>query len=408
VLPIVRSEEELILLSVRTYRDTHVIERLKVLLRSSIDCDYLFQTALRHGVAPLVYWILHETCPDAVSVEVLNRFRDHFKNIAWRNVFLTGELLKFLKLFASHQIPAIPFKGPALAISIYNNLALRDFGDLDVMIREEDIPQVGQILIANGYRPQFRLTQVQEANLPKYRCEQAFTSEDDTVMIDLHWRFDPPYLSFSVKPQLLENTLETVVLGGKKVLTFPSEDLLLMLCMHGAKHRWERLGWICDVAKLLEVKKTLDWGRVLKHAEALGCQRMLFIGLFLANRVLGANLPANISHQMETALIAKSLAIQVEKNLFSSLKGFRKNFKETIFYLKSMEKLGDRVRHFCHLTVVPTPLEWELLPLPKALFFMYYLLRPIRLIGKYCRKLLDGIPGVLKAKPNPREAFNED
>jgi len=36
-------------------------------------------------------------------------------------------LLKLLDLFENHGIPAVPFKGPVLASSIYGDLSLRQF-----------------------------------------------------------------------------------------------------------------------------------------------------------------------------------------------------------------------------------------------------------------------------------------
>ena len=42
----------------------------------------------------------------------------------------------------------------------------------------------------------------------------------------------------------------TVEIGGQRLRTFSIEDTLVMLCVHGAKHFWERLGWVLDIAKL--------------------------------------------------------------------------------------------------------------------------------------------------------------
>ena len=328
------AEHELLLHCTRTYVDPVRAEQTRSLLNQEIDWVYLLKLADRHSIMPLLYWRLIEICPDAVPLEILSQLRERFKKNTWHNLFLTGELIRILALIKSRRVTAVPFKGPALAALLYGNLALRDFGDLDIVIHEKDIPQVRKILIDNGYRPQFRLTQVQESALPKYRCEHAFTSGDGKIVIDLHWRFDPPYLSFSAEPQLSENDLETVVLGGKEVLTFPSEDLLLILCLHGAKHSWERIGWICDVASLIEVKKTMDWERVLRLATTQGCERMLFLGIWLAKDLMGADLPKEILQRASMDSKVVSLATQVAKNLFEQI-GFSKGFKEIFFYLFS-------------------------------------------------------------------------
>jgi len=52
------------------------------------------------------------------------------------NFFLTKELLELLTLFEAHCIPASPYKGPALAIMAYGNLALRQFSDLNILVHK--------------------------------------------------------------------------------------------------------------------------------------------------------------------------------------------------------------------------------------------------------------------------------
>ena len=67
-------------------------------------------------------------------------------------------------------------------------------------------------------------------------------------------------------------SLRTVTLAGRRVHTLAPEPLLLFLCSHGAKHMFERLGWICDVARFLIVTPDLDWPAILtaaRHARAL-------------------------------------------------------------------------------------------------------------------------------------------
>src|SRR5207244_11975507 len=58
-------------------------------------------------------------------------------------------------------------------------------------------------------------------------------------------------------------------LGGTLVRTLSAEHLLLVLCAHGAKHCWERLGWICDVAELLRGTPALDLSGMLAQARSL-------------------------------------------------------------------------------------------------------------------------------------------
>jgi len=66
------------------------------------------------------------------------------------------------------------------------------------------------------------------------------------------------------------------------------EDLALFLCAHGAKHLWERLEWLCDLAALLARRPGLDWDAMLARARRRGAERIVLLALHLAHELLGA------------------------------------------------------------------------------------------------------------------------
>ena len=59
------------------------------------------------------------------------------------------------------------------------------------------------------------------------------------------------------------------------------EELLIILCVHGSKHAWERLKWVVDVAELLRSQR-LNWKRVFSTATKWKCRRMALLGLAFA------------------------------------------------------------------------------------------------------------------------------
>lgn len=379
-----RPEAELLLCCARTCMDSERAERIRTLLRADIDWAYLLQTALRHGVMPLLYWSLNNTCPEAVPRAILDQLRDDFHNNARRNLFLTGELLKLLKLFEAHEISAIPFKGPVLAFSVYGNLALRQFSDLDVLVHKQDIPKAQELLVSLGYRPLVQPTGAQKLALKRDgHLAFVFVGDNGRSFVELHWEIIRRYFSFPLDPERLWERLEPICLGGKEVLTLSPEDLLLILCVHGARHLWERLEWICDVAKLIGVHKGMHWGRVMKQASTLGSERMLFLGFFLASDLLGAALPEGVWQRVRSDRVVKSLAAQVRERLFLETNSPSGIFESDLFYLRARERPGDRLQYCLRRAMTPTIEDWEFLPLPAFLSFLYYLLRPIRLVGKY-------------------------
>jgi len=386
-----RPEAELLLCCARTRIDSEKVSRISELLRQEMNWAYLLRMARAHRITPLLFWHLNAASPEAVPEDVLEQLRNHFHNGNLRSLVLTGELLKLLGLFETYEIPAIPYKGPALATFAYGNLALREFDDLDILIHKQDVPRAKELLISVGYQPQYYLNRAQEVTFLRYGFELGFTRVGGEGAVDLHWELAEKHFSFSLDPRSLWGRLERVPLGGGSVPTLMPEDLLLVLCAHGSKHLWQRLMWICDVAELVRVSDGMDWVRVVERAATLGSERMLFLGLYLASDLLGMALPVEIAQRIQDDTAVKMLAGQVRERLFRGANGSPAVFEELpfhSFHIKVRERLRDKIQYCLRAATATTVRDWMLLPLPRYLYPLYYLIRPFRMIGKYGPRLV--------------------
>jgi hypothetical protein len=384
-----RPEDELLLCCARTGRSPEVVARIDALLREGVNWEYLIRTAHVHGMAPLLYWHLDAAGPEAVPENAFDHLRGHFRANSLRNLFLTGELLRILNVFRAHGIPAVPYRGPALAASVYGSLALRQFIDLDIIVHRHDVQEAKELLASLGYRSQHRLTSAQESALLGSRREFAFTRDDGKSAVELVWDV-AEHFSFPLDSEFLWGRLEQITLGGDTVPALSPEDMLLILCAHGSQHLWERLGWICDVAELTRVCEGMRWEQVMARASTLGGQRMLLLGLFLANDLLGASLPDEVLQRVRADSTVRTLAGQIRERLFREADGSAQLFEQAYFHplhLKMKERLPDKIRYCIRAATAQTAEDWELLPLPNTLFPFYYVLRPIRLIGKYVLRI---------------------
>jgi hypothetical protein len=333
---------------------------------------------------PLLYWSLHTTCQAEVSETLWNALRDRFYANIRRNLYLTAALLQLLHLLEEHGILAVPFKGPVLAAAVYGNLALRQCLDLDILVHDCDVLKAKDLLISHGYRPLRRWTSVEEEILLQSRHAYILVRNDEMFTVDLHWRFADRAFASPVDLERLWEHLNQVSLSDTTVRHFAPEELLLILCVNGSKDRWKQLKTICDIAELIRVHQGMAWERVLEQASTLGSERVLFLGLLLAHDLLGADLPKEIFQRIQTTSAVKSLAARVQERLFregevDSSPGEAERFA---FGLRLRERMRDKVWYcFCYMT--PTLTDQALLPLPGALSFLHYLLRPVRLTVKY-------------------------
>ena len=377
-----RPEAELLLSCARTCMDPEKAARIRVLLHQhDTDWEYLFRTASENGIAPLLYRHLNAISSEAVPKETMDRLRDRFHDNSRSNLFLTGELIKLLTLFDTHQIPAICFKGPVLAASVYGNLALREFSDLDILIHKQHVAKARELLVSQGYRPQFELNDSQEAAFVRSYPAQSYVRDDDKVVVDLHWTMTSRDFSFPLEPERLWEDTETISLAGREIRTLSQENLLLFLCVHGGKHGWERLGWICDIAELIRSRKGMNWTTVMDQARTLKSVRMLFLGLCLASDLLEAPLPEEIRARVYSDPAVRSLAAEVSERILREVSPGV--FESWRFQVRIRDRLWDGCRYCFGLVMTPTGLEMTLIPLPAVLFPLYYVLRPMRLVLKH-------------------------
>lgn len=352
--------------------------RVQDLLSRDLDWDYLIQLADRHGLQPLLHWHLNAIDSDAIPQGPRQQLRVAFQRVSALNILLTHELQKLLKLFADNDVQAVPYKGPALALQLYGNVALRQFGDLDVLVHPRDVLRARDLLLGEGYAPLPPLTDQQTAVLLRTQCNLPFTRERNRMVVEIHWTVSAPHFARPFATDDFWSRLVNGKLEAMDIKLLAPEDLLLALCIHGSKHLWERLAWICDIAGLIASQPPLDWKSVIDRATATGSERMLFLGLRLAVDVLDAQLPADVNAQLDGDSKVPLLAEGVIRNLFvkSSIpSGVSGYFR---FQLKARRRLRDKF-NYLRFTFTPTEEDLALLKLPRAFTFVYYLVRPFRM-----------------------------
>jgi hypothetical protein len=381
----------------RTVVEPHQAERIKALVQQSINWEWLLELAIGHAVMPLLAKNLSTVCPDAVPEAVGQQLRVYSYQLTLRNLSLTGELCRLLQLLEEHDIQAIPFKGPILAALVYGNIALRQFGDLDIWVHPRDFLKARTLLLSKGgycAKPSYFLTEEQEIAHLLSSCECSLFSADGQVAIDLHQELSGgTFFSYPVQFEEMWQRLETVSIVGKQFHGLPPEDLLLYLCVHGAKSAWERLSWICDIAEVVRTYPTLQWERVIERAKMLRCERMLLLGLLLAYTLLDTPLPEVVLQRIQADSGGQFLVAQVCEQIHLGKYGLTMTFtlKMFIFHLRVLEHQQDRLR--CCIrnfsvhglgalwrTINPTYKDKIFLPLPRSLYLLYFLIRPFRLV----------------------------
>ena len=377
-----RREHALLLLLCARSNEEGQSRRVSELARGDrLDWEYVARLAQRHTVVPLVYRALQTYARGAAPEPVRKALFEKYRANAARNVLLAGELLRVSGLFESEGVGLLAYKGPALAVAVYGDLSLRRFVDLDVIVRARDVERASQLLRGLGYAPQ-GLTHAQEAALARTQHNVAYTRDGGRLTIELHRDVaSKNFADVTLDEGAWARASRVRILNGT-VATLSAEDLLLALCVHGTKHLWERLAWVCDVAALIDSHKSLDWHAVFGRARDAHVERMLLLGLTLARALAWAEFPEEVRRKIESDEAASRLASETTARMFEGAEYVPAGFLRSVgFNLRARSRARERLRYF-RFILTPTDGDLTALALPARLSFVYYLLRPFRLLLK--------------------------
>lgn len=348
-------------------------------LAAEITCwQGTIASAQQHGVLPLLYSELTASrapIPEAM----LELIRREFERNAFHCLANAAELLEVLKTFQAAGIAAMPFKGVVLGASVYGEMTARSAGDLDLLIHYRDLQGATGILKRRGYT---LTTKVLEDGSPEaeHYFEYHFEREADGMVLELRWKLEltQPRFQQVLGMDWVWPRRRTVKLAGVDVPTLDPVSALLVLCMHGSKHVWSRLMWICDVAKLLEGEPDIDWAFARQEANRVGLWRCLALGVLLAHRVAGAPVPAHVLEDFESNRAVRRLATFFERYMLEDpgmMPAGRVPYNIQILGFR------DRASMLLSPTFLrPNSRDRAVVKLPKYLNALYYVVRPFRLL----------------------------
>jgi hypothetical protein len=291
---------------------------------------------------------------------------------------LLGRQLNLYQALQQSDVPAAIFKGSVLAQTAYGNIALRQAGDIDVLISPKHFDRTRKVLESLGYQMTPQLTEAQLASHLKSHCEIQFMRDDWLTVVDLHWALAPKTFVFKLDTDEVLSRLQTVTINGAEIKTLSTEDSILYQSMHGAKHLWRRLEWISSLGETIRAADFIDWDTVIQRAATSHATRMLALGLRLAQRLSGVNIPAEIDDDRSMDQLAETIL----RTIFN-VSGAADSTETNLYNLKIMDRKRDALTSALRALFVPTLTDWSALNLPPSLHSLYYAYRPLRLSRIY-------------------------
>lgn len=351
---------------------------LSTMLASQLEWDIVLRLANRHRLLPALYEALHgrDDVPASIRSAICAQFQNHERRV----LRFTAELARIWRQFAQHKIQVLAHKGAALGQLLYGDPARRQFGDLDFLVRATDIPRARLALQELGYSPKLHLSPRQEKEYLRSGYEHVFGLNADRNLVEVQWQILPRFYAVDFDMEALFTRSVELDVDGLRMRILGREDLMLVLCVHAAKHEWAQLGMLRDIGTLAHLG--LDWDWIEAEARRLGIARILAVSRSLLSGLCSSDLPVLPRVQPERSS-AREIAAAIQHKIVVGVEGD----PESVGYFRAMirlrERWEDRVRLAWRLAATPSVGEWQSVRIRDSLFPLYRVVRAIRLLKRF-------------------------
>ena len=384
------AEFALLLACARLVLDPATEQRAVALVARGLDWERLYALADKHGLRPLLFRHLGEGRLGPIPPTFESKLWRHAEQLRRRNRQMESALVELSDRLRGAGIPVLAHKGPVVARRAYGDAALREYGDLDLLLPHADMRRAISLLAEDGYLPKFPLSPAAEGAFLAASSQYHFmlVHGDTGLLVELHWKTDNDYpVEASDRPGWWQRG-STLEIQGQAIACLPADEFLLALCLHGSKHYWGSLHWLVDVAELLRGLDPGAWAGMLERVRGLQAERRLALALVLASKNLEVPAPLEVSTWALAVPAVRELAVKIARGwprLNERPPGAMERLRLD-FLLCDLP--GQRARHLLRTLFLPGLKEWSRWPLPRALHFLYIPLRMGGLFAKRTRRAL--------------------
>ncbi|MCF6405284.1 nucleotidyltransferase family protein [Chitinophaga filiformis] len=242
-------EVTILLLCCRVYLQSSSISTLCTFISGhSIDWQRVYKLCARHRIRPVAFHVLNRL-KGIVPPEALQPFKAYCREFSVFAFDRKREADHIVARLKQHGAAARFYKGMDFSQLIYGDIAMREFTDMDIIIREDQVPTVVSVMQAEGYEMhQEKYFSIYPDHFKDHIKEVVFgkrCARGKWLSFEFHYR--PPETLTSVQYHF-NGLLGKDYLSGRP---FTHQDYYrLMLVNNGASDFYPHLRSLLDMALL--------------------------------------------------------------------------------------------------------------------------------------------------------------
>ena len=372
-------EDELCLLLARGQLSPEVQTRILQFLAAPLQWPLILERARTQQVYPLVYRNLRDLGFPGVPETAQTELKGLFLTNALRNQLLAEELARLLNLLGEAGIRVVPLKGVALAQALYGDTAARVSVDLDILIPPANVGQAIDLILASGYRAESSDPYFSQPLLRHGRHYDAVREAPGiSFLLEVHWILVQHSSQDVAAVSDLWAEARPQSYFGAAGFSLSPEWNFLYLAIHATDHEWRSLKWLVDIHEVAS-SGLIDWKKVAKKAERFEISLPIRQTLAVSSLLLETPVPPCFSPAAVPSGV-RLFPYMPKAEDASNAYAFR--------HLRLLERPSDKARYFASILFAPKSTDLEFLRLPRWLSFLYYVIRPLRLMCKWAWLLL--------------------
>lgn len=275
---------------------------------SATDWNAFWREVNHHDLQPLLLHAIQCEYIQNVPPQYVRQVKAIRQAIAIKNTHLTQTLLAVLQKLEFHGINVMPFKGPILALQVYQSLAQRRFCDLDLLVDQTDFERTKEIFIKAGYV--LNIDEEWSAHL---------IHPQTNINIDLHHQITESYFPTTLNFRHLFHRSCPYHYVGHAIQILSPEDTFVFLGIQLAKdahHQQKFLKKAYDLA-LLITRINFSWEDAIAYSKSMNGKRLVLFSLYIVHQILSVELPDWITQKIKNDRILVAYGQSVCQRLFT-------------------------------------------------------------------------------------------
>jgi hypothetical protein len=374
----------------RAVVDRETLPAFASALEACRSVDELCRAAVGHGMLGHLHRLLVTATSPMADPGLVRRLSKLQRSMAARNLRYAAVLLKILRQLDGAGVRAMAAKGPVWAELLYGDLTTRAWSDLDLLVERGQVAHAREVLGEMGFQDCSPFNE--QATRARWgdTGQIALGTRELGLVVDLHWKMT---VAVSPKGLTAEPVLAragTVVLLGEQIRCPGQSDVFLITCLEGTRDHWSSVARLLDLAVLVDRTPPDAWTDLLEAAKVAGCKRRALAAVGYACGLLGLETPQAVVAGLESDSRAGALLGRLRPSQLRGAppSGLRGRLTLLRAHAGGEDRVSDRLRFVLARLFAPTGEDWRAFDLPRPMEWLYVPLRPLRLAGKWFRRIL--------------------